>query len=299
MLDRAIRAVLVRRSLGARRTYVVQPHGHVHVRLAGRPVGEAAPTLVAIHQTPSAGVMFEGLFGRLAHAFALVAPDLPGFGATDPLPSPPRVEDWAEVVLSTIDALGVARFALLGHHAGASVAVEIARRAATRVEALILSSPPLVERATLEAKIPPVAPRSLRRDGGHLGEVWTRVAAKEPDLELELHHREAVLNLLAGPPYADAYRAVLDHDLERALETLAVPTLVLTTPHDPLAAAAPRAAAKIAGARLVTLPKGGTFVFDREPELVAGAIRAFLSNHSTRPPANTAASPSARGALDG
>ncbi len=73
----------------------------VFVREAGDP---ARPTLVLLHGFPSSSRRVRVL-DRLADRWHVVAPDYPGFGRSDPLPSSPTFDRLAEVTAAVIDAL--------------------------------------------------------------------------------------------------------------------------------------------------------------------------------------------------
>lgn len=52
--------------------------------------------------------------------------DMPGFGGSDPTPDTPTIADYAQVVPAVLDALGLEKAAILGHHTGALAATEAA-----------------------------------------------------------------------------------------------------------------------------------------------------------------------------
>src|SRR5690349_1658080 len=64
----------------------------------------------------------------LAHERRVVAMDMLGFGMSPPVPAPQTIERVALGAFALLDALGVARAAVLGHHTGAAVALEMAAR---------------------------------------------------------------------------------------------------------------------------------------------------------------------------
>ena len=74
----------------------------------------------------------------LAHrGFMALAPDLPGHGhsAGQPFSS---IEEYASWTLSLLDALGIDRAILIGHSMGSFVALDVAAKAAFRVDKLVL-----------------------------------------------------------------------------------------------------------------------------------------------------------------
>lgn len=78
----------------------------------------------------------------------LIAPDLPGFGRSGPLPETmPEtawVAAWADALAGLLDALGIERAGVVGHSLGGAAAQALAVRHPQRVGALLLidSAPP-------------------------------------------------------------------------------------------------------------------------------------------------------------
>ena len=254
--------------------YVLAAGLQVHFRTAGQP-GKGRLPLVLLHQTASSSAMFERVMSLLGGAFYIVAPDTPGFGGTDALSERASVARYAEVLVEALRRLDVDRCALFGHHSGASIAVQIAHREPALVDRLVLSGPPYLTKAQLEALVPSVTPVTLDEGGSHLLSVWKRIAAKDENAPLELRHRETVLNLIAGARYPEAYEAVFAHDLGAQLKTITCPALVVVGPDDTIYASAAPAARLLPRGRLQVLARGGTYVCDREPELVAAVLRDF------------------------
>ena len=115
---------------------LVGPHDQrLHVI---RRVGHAdRPTVALLHQVPSSSWMWHRLMGRPElDGMSLLAPDLPGYGASDPLAGPPRLEAVADHVAERLRELTDGPVALVGHHTGAMLALclldrhpELVRRA--------------------------------------------------------------------------------------------------------------------------------------------------------------------------
>ncbi|RPE80210.1 epoxide hydrolase [Vulcaniibacterium tengchongense] len=108
-------------------------------RIAGLRGGRAgAPRVLALHGWLDNAASFAPLAAHL-HGIELVAPDLPGHGASAHLP-PGADYSFAgavDSVLDIADALGWERFALLGHSMGAGIASLIAAACPQRVERLV------------------------------------------------------------------------------------------------------------------------------------------------------------------
>lgn len=90
------------------------------VRFAGV-IGGSGPPLLLIHGYPETHIAWRKIAGNLAHNFTVIAPDLPGYGASRLTASGPR---WTkrrvgEALVRLMQALGHQRFAVVGHDRGA------------------------------------------------------------------------------------------------------------------------------------------------------------------------------------
>jgi pimeloyl-ACP methyl ester carboxylesterase len=100
--------------------------------------GGAGDTLVSLHG--GGGLHPDPALELLAGQFRVLAPELPGFGAsTDERPA--SFEEVAGRVITVLDANQVERCVLLGTSFGAIVAVHLALTDADRLDALVLLSP--------------------------------------------------------------------------------------------------------------------------------------------------------------
>jgi pimeloyl-ACP methyl ester carboxylesterase len=103
--------------------------------------GEGAP-LVLVHDALASKETFEGAIERLARSFHVVAPDLPGFGASEK-PDPMRYaygyDAFAEAVFDLVAALGLGRVHVCGHAMGAGVALTLAAKRPATVHKLVLA----------------------------------------------------------------------------------------------------------------------------------------------------------------
>jgi pimeloyl-ACP methyl ester carboxylesterase len=110
--------------------------GELAVRTAGDP---SRPALVLLHGFPSASHTFRDVIGPLSHTVYVVAPDLPGYGASD-LPPEPSFEALANAVDELLAHLDVNRRFLYVHDWGAPVALQLAMKAPDLVEGLIIQN---------------------------------------------------------------------------------------------------------------------------------------------------------------
>jgi pimeloyl-ACP methyl ester carboxylesterase/putative sterol carrier protein len=109
--------------------------GRMTVHEVGPPDG--LPVL-AVHGLGASKVsLLPAVAGLAAVGHRVLAPDLPGFGASDPLPSGRYTHAmFAEAVLATLDAAGADRAFLVGNSLGGRVALEAALATPHRVAGL-------------------------------------------------------------------------------------------------------------------------------------------------------------------
>lgn len=260
------------------RRYVDGAWGQVHVTEAG-----AGPALVLLHQSPLSGSMFLPALPLLAAAgFRVLALDTPGYGASDSPPVPPSVAAHADALLPVLDALGLARVHLLGHHTGASIAAAFAAQHGARIDRLVLNGIALLsdaERAFFATfKFAPLVPRA---DGGHLVDAWQqRLKATPGWTDIDAMHRH-VTTMLANPDrYYWAFEAVFAHDLAADLAAITAPTLVLTNSGEDLFEASRRVAAARPDWAFAALDGGTHDIVDEQPGAWAAAVAAFLTEQA-------------------
>ena len=97
------------------------------------------PPLLLIHGLPSSWATFRNVIGPLARHCFVIAPDLPGFGASEPVDRP-SFSRFADVLDRLLEQLGVDSFHLYLHDYGAAVALHLATRAPQRVRGLIVQN---------------------------------------------------------------------------------------------------------------------------------------------------------------
>lgn len=103
---------------------------------AGEP---SAPAVLLLHGFPSSAQTFRDLIPALARDAYLIAPDLPGFGESAPLPVA-TFDAFGEAVGELLDHLEIGPRHLYVHDFGAPVAMHLAMRAPRRVLGLIVQN---------------------------------------------------------------------------------------------------------------------------------------------------------------
>jgi pimeloyl-ACP methyl ester carboxylesterase len=116
------------------------------LRLAGGPelsyiiAGDAAkPAVLLLHGSPQSARMFRDVIPELSHIAYVIAPDLPGFGESDVLPSP-SFPAFGEAILELLDRLEIGSRYIYLHDYGAPVGLHIAMKAPERVSGLIIQN---------------------------------------------------------------------------------------------------------------------------------------------------------------
>lgn len=268
------------------RGYTCCRYGQMHywdAAPAGKAAEATAPTLVLLHQNPSAAMEYAGLIAEMARDRRVVAFDTPGYGMSDAPPTPPSMAEYAASIGDAIEALDLAQDApvdVFGFHTGSLLAVELALALPDAVGRLVLSGIPMRDAADREARYRDAVATPLPTEDGagilaRSAALWRYVVTERtPGVPLaraaELY-AEKNRTLDRG---AWAYRGVWSYDYAR-LPLIAQPTLVLQ-PHDALLDASRAACALIPDARFVDLPGLDRDIFEIAIPQIAEALRGFL-----------------------
>ena len=270
------------------------------IRLCYLDVGHAAEEGDAIVLLHGFGLSLFGwrhVVPLLADAERVIAVDRPGFGASD-RPDPGRRElaaayttvGAAALVLDALRSLGVRRAVLVGHSAGAAVAVAASSDAV--VAGLVLVAPvltpaPLPKR--LLARLPgagAVAPALLRTLGPRAARAALRRSWHEP---LHPTTEAGLLQLFRNPGWERPLWAMTRHQgaVHAGVDPLSVqvPALVVACADDRIARpdVVARLAASLPHARLTGLDGCGHLPHETHPAELARLVRGFVA--SLGPPA--------------
>lgn len=155
--------------------------GHeIFFREAGDPND---PALVLLHGFPSSSHQYRELIDDLSDEFYLIAPDYPGFGASD-FPSADVYEYTFDNIADTMDSFleqrGVDEYSLYIQDYGAPIGMRIATEHPERVQALIVQNGNVYEEG-----LSPEAFDGIRPfwEGGRNAEVEAQIAAQVFSLE--------------------------------------------------------------------------------------------------------------------
>jgi pimeloyl-ACP methyl ester carboxylesterase len=249
--------------------------------------GEGAP-LVLLHGIGHHWQAWRPVIRLLAAEFDVIACDLPGFGASPPLPLGvrPNIDAYAAAFQRFFAELELARPHVAGNSMGGAIALELARARAV-ASACALSPAGFWTQRELRfgqwsLKTIPEMPAPIRP----LIEGLTRTKAGRAVLLSQLFAwparmpaEEAVSALRdawAAPSFVGALEAFDDYTFARGDELRGVPVTVAWGARDHLllyARQAPRARAMLPWARHLTLGAGHLPFFD-DPAAVAEVVRA-------------------------
>jgi len=130
-----------------RRAYFDCKFGQLHVRTAFPTTGgfDEQVTLMCLHSREGSSRSFARFLPEIGADRSVYAPDLPGFGESDPAPSLGH-SDAARAVLDLAGELRLRQIDLLGVRFGAAVALDLAASRPELVRRLVLAGAPPMDR---------------------------------------------------------------------------------------------------------------------------------------------------------
>ena len=246
-----------------------------HVQVAG-----SGPVVLLLHGTGAATHSWRDVLPRLAERFTVVAPDLPGHGFTSALTSP-TLPAMAAAVRALVAELGPSPALVVGHSAGAALALRLSLAAPVAVVAfngallpfpgmaaaifptlakLLFVNPVVPALFALQARSPATVARLLASTGSTLD-------ARGAGLYARLFRRsDHVAGALAMMANWDLATLAADYPQLAAPLLLAYGDRDTTVPPQ----VSRDVAARVAGARLVAMPGLGHLAHEEDP---AAAVR--------------------------
>jgi pimeloyl-ACP methyl ester carboxylesterase len=274
-----------------RHAYVDTAFGQNYYETAG-----SGFPLFLLHQADTSSFEFENAIPLLAKKFRVIALDTPGFGRSDPAPRDWKLEDFARNVIAVMDALGIEKAHVAGHHTGGVIAVEVAAAFPGKVAKLVLSGVPIYRRdetwrqrtahyrklfAETAMPFPSTPPNDLLADGSHLRKLWDMQVLQNVSGNLEFVQKCFVAMLLHFDKRGgSAILAQMEYDRRPRLPLIKAPTLCLCGTQDsmgpPFFEPVEVTASLIPGAVHQWIEGGGIGVDWEMPEQWVGPILEFL-----------------------
>ncbi len=246
-------------------------------------VGDKGPALLFLHGIGGDAECFRPQLAHFGREFRAIAWNMPGYGGTDLL-TETTFPALADAVAALLDARGIARVHLVGHSLGGMIAQEFAFRHPGSLASLTLSGTTAAfgrpdgdfQRDFIRQRLAPLeagqamADLAARLVGGLIG------PAADPD---GMATALASMGRVKPATYRAALHCLVAFDRRDALPRIAVPTLLIAGGADTTAPAAvmERMAAKIPGARFVTLPGAGHLANLEQPAAFNRVLEEFLA----------------------
>ena len=255
-----------------KRCYVDIPEGQVHYQVEG-----SGKPLLLLHQTGSSSEEYSLMIPILAKTYQAVAMDLLGYGNSDKPPLGFQIEDYARSIVHFLDALGIKKTSIVGHHGGSRLAVEVAATWPERVDKLVLSGCPWYtseERETLPSD-PMFRPMEIKEDGSFLMELWRNYRSFSSELKPEVLCKVMAVALMAGARFHDLHQAAFQHDIEPRLHLIKSPTLLVSGSEDMFYNRLEIISKLIPLCKTQVITGGGVFICLEKPKEFARAILDF------------------------
>jgi pimeloyl-ACP methyl ester carboxylesterase len=202
----------------------------------------------------------------------VLAPDLPGHGATAFPESPPNesslLEFYRDIVADMAEKLGLGRFALGGHSMGGAVALHVALAYPERLSGLVLVA------TSARLKVAPVLLAAIRHQFDSLPAMMASVGYSPAT------GRQRALSLATRQLQASQEVTLLDFeacagfDLRQQVPGIKVPTTIISAADDLLTPPVlqQRLQQLIPRSALLTIPRSGHFLMLERADAVAEAL---------------------------
>ena len=279
-------------------------HDEVMLAVAGSPVRAfrsrqvpEGPVIVLLHggSLDSARLSWEPIWPKLAGTAQLVAPDLPGYGASRLGATRPTLAGYRDWLLAFLDACELRTVVLVGLSMGGGIALRTAVDAPDRVSALVLCAPYGVSERTpggragsLAVHAPGLTPLTntiLRRSPSLLRRAIGTLLHSPGAVTDDLVSR--VAGELTRPDSGAAWSSFRRYEVRWSgprtrfgdeLARLGQPAVFLSGERDHLVRAADvrAAAARVPRGRFVAVPGAGHWLPRDAPDLLAAEITAII-----------------------
>jgi pimeloyl-ACP methyl ester carboxylesterase len=260
-----------------------------------------APRLLMVHGFRGDHHGMALLAEPLRREWEVVVPDLPGFGASEPLTSLPHTADgYAEVLRALAGELGGGPLAVVGHSFGSVVAARLAARYPGAVSALALVNPicePALETgARAAAGAASLFYRICAALPGRAGDALVRSRLiTRISSEVMMKNRIPGLRSFINGQHAayfgafssrrtvlEAYGSSIRDTVREAAPSVTCPVLLIAAERDDLGSLAGQRmlAGLFPDARLEVIPAVGHLVHYEAPRRAAGLIEGFLRSQA-------------------
>lgn len=262
--------------------------------------GSGDTAIILLHGFASSIFSFREILGPLSQDRKVVAFDRPAFGLTErPLPgewteeNPYSPEFQTKLTINLLDKLEINRAILLGHSAGASIALNTAIQFPERVGALVLVSPALNSRDNMSGflrfllntpqvrHLGPLLVRSFKERGKELALIsWNDPSKITPEIWEGYLKPLRVKNWDIG--LWEFFRASHPLELQNRLSEIKIPVLIIQGEEDKIIPMGESILLKekIPQAKMEIIPNCGHLPHEEFPQLFMSYLEEFLSKLS-------------------
>lgn len=261
-----------------KRAYAYTPEGQVHYRTEG--IGSP---LLLLHQSVCSSDEYSDMIPILSKSYQVIAMDTLGYGDSDKPQRVYDIPDYARSVASFLDSLGINKTSVVGHHTGATIAVEVAATYPDRVDKLVLSGCGLDKKRNAE-----IFPRyaewfdtmKIDLDGSFLMRLWEKTKGYSPRGPVELLYAITLEYLKAGRRGEEAHWAAQCFDARSRLPLIKCPTLVISGRNDIFLPVVEEVKSLIPHSRSLIIegPGTGPAIIRKKSKAIAEAVLNFLQN---------------------
>jgi haloalkane dehalogenase len=251
----------------------------------------SGPAVLLLHGWPTSSYLWRNVMPRIARSCRVVAPDLPGFGASDkPVDVRYTFDFFAEAIDGLADRLGLDRLALVGHDLGGPIALRWALDNPGRVRGLALLNTlvypefhPSVGRFVADLNDPAGRARMTSPEG--LVELF-RSGVADPD-RLDIEVLDAVVAPFRSPEAREAlanagiglqYKIFIE--LGKRLGGLSAPLRLVFGTKDPILPDVAETMARIQrdlpGTEATALAQCSHFLMEDDPATVGELLATFF-----------------------
>lgn len=240
--------------------------------------GGEGPPLLFLHGAGGGGVELP-FMTALAENYEVIAPEHPGFGASDEPDWLDDIHDVAYFYLDLLDQLDLQGVHLVGMSLGGWIAMEVAVRCSDRLASLSLVCPAGLHVPGLATGDPFTwSPEETFRQGFHDQSFAEKAIANLPEMveadDTFLKNRSTFARLAWEP-------RLHDPNLPKWLHRITVPTHIVWGAHDNILSAdhAEALAKMIPGAGATVLPDAGHFLHIEKADALVGAITSHIEGN--------------------
>jgi pimeloyl-ACP methyl ester carboxylesterase len=230
-----------------RHRYVDLLHGQVRVSLRGTASGK--PPVLLLHDLPGTPRQLHALAAALATDRMTLAPELPGLGESDSLPSA-TLGAYVSVIDDALESLGVETADVVAEGLGTVFASALAANRPRRVRRVVFDGAPMIRSRDRKRLVREYCPRWVPdRSGGYLLRMWEQLRSAQmswpwfdrtagaarvrtPDFDADLMHAALVDAMKQLGNYGDAARAALDASMRDIVRSITQPVLVMQDERD-------------------------------------------------------------------